>query len=184
MLRDATPALAAVWYDRDFDINGTLRIVVKILQERGVAIGGVLQEAGTGPNDCCVQLNIVDIRTGRAERITQNRGPESRGCKLDPRGLAAISHRIADAIDANVDLVIINKFGRAESEGDGLRSCIEGAILAGVPILTSVREPYVDAWNLYHGGLAMELPPRIDAIVQWYDVCHPHRNSKSVVSAI
>jgi nucleoside-triphosphatase THEP1 len=135
MLRDVTPTLAAVRYDRDFDINGTFRIVVKILQERGVAIGGVLQEAGTSPNDCCVQLNVVDIRTGRAERITQNRGRDSRGCKLDPRGLAAISHCITEAVDADVDLIIINKFGRAESEGDGLRSCIEDAILAGVPTL-------------------------------------------------
>ena len=94
--------------------------VVKNLQEKGVMVGGVLQEAEFRPDGCCARLNIVDIRTGKTERITQDRGRELRGCKLDPRGLAAISHCITDAIDADVDLVIINKFGRAESEGDGL----------------------------------------------------------------
>ncbi|MGA2893681.1 MAG: DUF2478 domain-containing protein [Xanthobacteraceae bacterium] len=171
MVRDLKPVLAAIRYDKDFDINAVLRGVVKRLRERGVIVGGVLQELGVGLDECSAPLNIVDIRTGRAERITQDRGLGSRGCKLDPRGLAAISHCITDAVDAGADLVIINKFGKAESEGDGLRSCIEDAIVAGVPILTSVREPYIAAWNLYHGGLATELPPQVEAIVRWHDAC-------------
>jgi nucleoside-triphosphatase THEP1 len=183
MLRDLTPGLAAIQHERNFDINGTLRKVVKGLQEKGVMVGGVLQEAEFRPNGCCAQLNIVDIRTGRTERITKDRGRESRGCKLDPRGLAAISHCITDAIDADVDLVIINKFGRAESEGDGLLSCIADAISAGVPVLTTVREPYVTAWSLYHGGLAIELPPRIDTILQWYEASRSYRSLESIVSA-
>ena len=180
---DLPPSLAAIQYERDFDINGILRKIVKSLQEKGVMVSGVLQEAEFRPNGCCARLNIVDIRTGKTERITRDRGRESRGCKLDPRGLAAISHCIADAIDADVDLVIINKFGRAESEGDGLLFCIADAISAGVPILTTVREPYVAAWKLYHGGLAIDLPPQIDTILQWYDAFCPHRNMKSLVSA-
>jgi hypothetical protein len=180
---DLAPVLAAIHYERDFDINGVLRTLVKSLQSKGFMVGGVLQESEFLPDGCCARLNIVDIRTGKTERITQDRGLGSRGCKLDPRGLAAISHCIADAIDADVDLVIINKFGRAESEGDGLLSYIADAISAGVPILTTVREPYFAAWSLYHGGLAIELPPKIDAILQWYDASCPHQNVKTFVSA-
>jgi nucleoside-triphosphatase THEP1 len=180
---DLAPVLAAIHYERDFDINDMLRKVVKSLQKKGAMVGGVLQESEFRPNGCCAQLNIVDIRTGKIERITQDRGLGSRGCKLDPRGLAAISYCIDDAIDASVDLVIINKFGRAESEGDGLLSCIADAISAGVPILTTVREPYVAGWSLYHGGLAIELPPKIDAVLQWYDASCPHRNVKALVLA-
>jgi nucleoside-triphosphatase THEP1 len=183
MSANLTPALAAIHYERDFDINDLLRTVVKSLQGKGVRVGGVLQEAEFRPNGYCAQLNIVDIRTGKTERITQDRGRDSRGCKLDPRGLAAISYCITDAIDADVDLVVINKYGRAESEGHGLLSCIEHAVSAGVPILTTVREPYIAAWNLYHGGLAIELPAKIDAILQWYDASCPHRNVKMLVAA-
>ena len=173
MSLDLAPGLAAIHYERDFDINGILRAAVKSLLARGAAVGGVLQEAEFQPNECCTCLNIVDIRTGKAERITQDCGRESRGCKLDPRGLAAISHCITDAIDSNVDLVIINKFGRAESEGDGLLSCIADAVSAGVPILTTVREPYVAAWRHYNGGWAIELPPKIEVILQWYESSRP-----------
>lgn len=82
MLANLTPALAAIHYERDFDINGILRTVVKSLQGKGVRVGGVLQEAEFRPNGYCAQLNIVDIRTGTTERITQDRGRDSRGCKL------------------------------------------------------------------------------------------------------
>ena len=180
---ELTADVAAIHYERDFDINSILRTVVKRLQGSGVKVGGVLQESELRPNGVCVQLNIVDIRTGKIERITQDRGRDSRGCKLDPRGLAAISHCITDAIDADVDLVIINKFGRAESEGDGLLSCIADAISAGVPILTTVRDPYVAAWSVYHGGLAIELPPKIDVILQWCDTTCRHPNVRTFVSA-
>jgi nucleoside-triphosphatase THEP1 len=182
MSLDLAPGLAAIHYQRDFDINAVLRTVVKRLRARGATVGGVLQEAEFQPNGCCACLNIVDIRTGKAERITQDRGRESRGCKLDPRGLAAISHCITDAIESDVDLVIINKFGRAESEGDGLLSCIADAVSVGVPILTTVREPYVAAWKHYNGGLAIELPPKSEVVLQWYEACRLDRNVKALVS--
>jgi nucleoside-triphosphatase THEP1 len=182
MSDDLIPSLAAIHYERDFDINGILRAIANRLEEKGLVVGGVLQEAEFRGDGCCAHLNIVDIRTGTTERITQNRGRESRGCKLDPRGLAAISHCITDAIDAGVDLVIINKYGRAESEGDGLLSCIEHAVSAGVPILTTVREPYITAWSLYHGGLAIDLPPKINTILEWYGASCSYRNVKPDVT--
>ncbi len=183
MSDEQLPKLAALHYERDFDINAILRTVVDRLQESGLSVGGVLQEAEFRGDGCCAHLNIVDIRTGSTERITQDRGRQSRGCKLDPRGLAAISHCITDAIDAGVDLVIVNKYGRAESEGRGLLSCVEDAISAGLPVLTSVREPYTAAWNMYHGGLAGELPPKVDAILRWCDACHVSLAADTLVSA-
>ena len=167
MPTELTAAIAAIHYERDFDINGTLRLVVKRLQADRVNVGGVLQTAAVLPNQCYARLFIVDIRTGQTECISQDRGPESRGCKLDPRGLAEISHCLATAIEERVDLLIINKFGRAESEGGGLLSLIGTAISEGIPVLTTVREPYTEAWASFHGGLADDLPPRVDAAVQW-----------------
>lgn len=184
MSLDLAPVLGAINYERDFDINGILRAVVKSLQGKGVIVGGVLQQAAFRTDGCCAQLDIVDIRTSQTERITQDRGVGSRGCKLDLHGLTAISHCITDAIDAGVDLIIINKYGRAESEGKGLLSCISDAISAGIPVLTTVREPYLDAWQSYHGGLAGELLPKIDAVLQWYDASCACRTVETLVSAV
>ena len=59
------PNLAAIQYERGFDINDILRNVVKNLQKKGVMVGGVLQEAEFRPDGCCARLHIVDIRTGK-----------------------------------------------------------------------------------------------------------------------
>ena len=47
----------------------------------------------------------------------------------------------------------------AQSEGGGLMSGIADAVAAHIPLLTSVREPYLNAWRSFHGGLATELAP-------------------------
>lgn len=162
-----TPILAAIRYEQGFDINGTLRQVVACLHDQAIVVGGVLQETEPMGPECCASLNVVDIRSGERERITQVRGREARGCKLDARGLASIAHVIRDAIDARVDLIVINRFGRAESEGGGLLSCIAEAVCAGLPVLTAVREPYIKPWYRFHGGLAMELSPCVESIAEW-----------------
>ena len=165
MSADTPPRLAAVKYQRGFDINPLIFGVVADLKQRRHQIGGVLQQAESA--DDCARLMVVDIRTGERAVITQDRGKESAGCKLDPRGLADISHCINDAIAAGVELIIINKFGRAESEGAGLLTSFADAMIAEIPLLTTVREPYLDAWQSFHGGYATELPPRFEAIVSW-----------------
>jgi nucleoside-triphosphatase THEP1 len=176
MATESTPALAAVMYETGIDINRILRDVATSLRGRGVDIGGVLQEPEAGDDSSCARLNVVDIRTGTSACITEERGKDAVGCKLDPRGLADISHCITDAIEAGVDLIIINKFGRAESEGDGLLSCIADAVSAGIPVLTTVREPYLAAWRSFHGGLAKELAPSNSAVMAW---CEAHIHEKS-----
>jgi hypothetical protein len=74
---------------------------------------------------------------------------------------------VTDAIKAGAELIILNKFGRAESEGAGLLSCFAEAVSAGIPVLTTVREPYTEAWHEFHDGLASDLPPIQEAIVEW-----------------
>jgi hypothetical protein len=72
------------------------------------------------------------------------------------------------AIADRVDLLVINRFGRAESLGRGLLGIFTAAIEAGVPLLTAVRHPYDQAWEQFHGGFAQALAASADAIVAWY----------------
>ncbi|MCC6888706.1 MAG: DUF2478 domain-containing protein [Hyphomicrobiales bacterium] len=167
MSADQVPQLAAVRYEAGFDINRLLVRAVAVLRGRQINVGGVLQESEIGSDGDSIALNVVDIRTGKSARITQERGRDAQGCKLDPRGLADISHCITDAVANGADLIIINKFGRAESEGAGLLSCFAEAVTAGIPVLTTVREPYVDAWREFHGGLAADLAAAEDAVIEW-----------------
>ena len=67
----------------------------------------------------------------------------------------------------DVDLLVVNRFGRAESHGGGLLTCVSAAVSAGIPVLTAVREPYLAPWRAYHGDLAASLGPELDAVMTW-----------------
>jgi len=110
---------------------------------------------------------LIDLATGERIAISQDLGAEARGCRLDPRGLADLAARIDATIDADFDLLILNKFGKAEAEGSGLRNAFAHAIAAGKPILSAVRPPYLEAWSRFHGGLAADLEPHLDTVVAW-----------------
>ena len=126
-------------------------------------------------------MSLLDLETGHRYAISQDLGADAQGCRLDARGLAEVASLLVRIRAASADLVVLNKFGRAESEGHGLRDVFAGAIEAGIPVLTTVREPYCAAWRQYHGGLASDLAPQFDVAMTW---CREAiRNRRSAMSA-
>lgn len=166
----SAPMLAALHYEQGFDVSTVLAEATDRLRQSGFLIGGLLQEAETkiSGSGRCATLQIVDLRSGQRARITQNRGKEARGCKLDEQGLVSLSHCIDEAVEDRVDLMVISRFGRAEAAGGGLLASFSRVVCAGVPLLTAVRPPYLERWGDFHGGLATELPPSADAIIDWF----------------
>ena len=63
--------------------------------------------------------------------------------------------------------MMLNRFGRAEAEGGGLRSAFVRAMEAGIPVLTAVGAPYTEAWSQFHGRLAIDLPADLEAVLAW-----------------
>jgi hypothetical protein len=139
--------LAAIAYHRGFDIDRLLVEACERLARRGVRLGGLLQISTGGKGGCAATVHVVDLRTNTAFDIWEKRGPCARGCRLDEGGLATASRVIDDAIDDRVDLVVMNRFGRAESLGGGLLSSLSSAATVGVPVLTAVLPPYNVAWR-------------------------------------
>ena len=80
------------------------------------------------------------------------------GCRLDAQGLAEFVALFDRASQDNVELLILNRFGKAEAEGGGLRPVFARAMEADIPVLTAVRAPYDEAWAHFHGHLASDLP--------------------------
>jgi hypothetical protein len=68
---------------------------------------------------------------------------------------------------SNVELLVLNRFGKAEAEGGGLRSAFVRAIEAGIPVVTAVRSPYIAAWSEFHERLAVDLTPDLGAVLAW-----------------
>lgn len=159
--------LAAIRYDKGFDIDALLVDVCRELAERGVRLGGLLQISEGGVGGCATSVHLYDLQTRTAFDIWEDRGSCARGCRLDETGLHHASSVLDRAISDQVDLLIINRFGRAESLGRGLLGHFAKALETNVPILTSVREPYDQAWHNFHGGLGMELPCARHTISVW-----------------
>jgi hypothetical protein len=160
--------LAAINYSRGFDIDRLLVDVCAELARRRLRLGGLLQvSTGTRGGNCAASVHAYDLRTERAFDIWDDRGQCAQGCRLDEGGLAAAECVLEAAIADRVDLLLVNRFGRAESLGRGLRRSFEAAIAAGIPVLAAVRTPYDEAWRGFHGGLGQELAPELGGVVAW-----------------
>ncbi len=160
--------LCAVRYDKDFDTGVLLHKVARILRLRDVKLAGVIQNYTTTDRVARAPMNLVNLQSNSVFKISQDLGSESKGCMLDYQKLADVEGVLSQAITKNVDLIIINKFGKAESQGGGLMSCIVDAIYSDISVLTTVRAPYLEAWENFHGGSAMEFPPDERVITEWY----------------
>jgi hypothetical protein len=162
------PQLAAINYTRGFDIDRLLIDVCAELSACGVRLGGLLQiSTGERGGNCAAGVHVVDLRTRRSFDIWQDRGPCARGCRLDEAGLAEAEVSLREAIADKVDVLVINRFGRAESLGRGLRPYFEEALEAGITVLTAVRSPYDEDWNAFACGMATGLCLNRTEIVGW-----------------
>lgn len=174
-------ALAAVRFSDEDRIDELLETVARSVQARGCSVAGFLQrETPDGPG-CCPVTYLESIATGEQVRISQALGAGSRGCRLDPRALAgATGHLLAD-LDARPQLLVLNRFGKGESDGHGFRSAIEKACSHGVPVLTAVRATYEPAWNAFADGLGTFLVPEITHIKHWtFDAIAHHQRALQV----
>jgi hypothetical protein len=159
--------LAAVAYQAGFGIDAFLATVAHRLQAEGMKLAGVIQDNAGDADIACSRMSLVDLAASARFRISQDLGALASGCRLDPRGLIEAESKLVAAIGTGADLVVLNKFGRAEAEGGGLRNAFVRAIETGVPVLTAVRPPYMVPWARFHGTLAVELPPDFEAVCTW-----------------
>jgi hypothetical protein len=157
--------LAAIVYEAGFPVDAFMAAVAGTLRAEGMRVGGAVQR-NTGSTACSV-MSLEDLSTGERFGISQQLGAYARGCRLDPRGLASATARLEAAAMDSLDLLVLNKFGKAEADGGGLRGVLARALERGVPALTAVRPPYAEAWLAFHGGLAADLPPCRDAALDW-----------------
>jgi nucleoside-triphosphatase THEP1 len=156
-LTDNPLNIAAVIYGPEDDVDSLLASFAQKLRNDGRRLGGVVQR--NWRNDCgsAKLMEVIDLRTERKIPICQNLGPNATSCKLDEAGLADAAQAIHDALTGDVELVIINKFGKREAQGRGLRAEIAEAIVAGVPLLTAVSEKTYAAWRSFTGDFGTTL---------------------------
>lgn len=149
------------------DIDLILAGLAADLSARGLRLCGTVQinseRATSGPCDMDVRV----LPDGPILRISQDLGAHSKGCRLNPSALETAVGLVASRLDADTDLLILNKFGKHEAEGRGFRTVIAEAIGLGVPVLVGLNGLNRAAFDDFAGGLATPLPPEAGALVQW-----------------
>lgn len=116
-----------------------------------------------GPCDMDVRV----LPDGPLIRISQSLGRGSRGCRLNSPALADAAGQVAAALETGAELMIINKFGKSEAEGDGLRAVIAEAIGRELPVLVGLNAANEAAFEEFSGGLAQKLTPEVGAVCDW-----------------
>ncbi len=159
--------LAAVVYESGFKIDDFLNRLADRLRADRVKVAGVLQENTRDVAGVCSAMTLVDLTTRSRFRISQDLGSQAEGCRLDARGIAEIAPLLERTFNQDAELIILNRFGKAEAEGGGLRSVFARAMEAGIPTVTAIRQPYVEAWSHFHGRLAVDLAADLDAVLAW-----------------
>jgi hypothetical protein len=83
--------------------------------------------------------------------------------------LAEASARVEGSLEPTPRLLVLNKFGKAECEGGGLRDLIASAIGRGIPVVIGVPKQNIGAWPNFAGELAVELSSDAGEVERWLE---------------
>lgn len=166
MTFDAQCDLAAIVYERHEDPDALLSAFSAELIDGGCRVAGLVQQG----HHCSDQrqLSARLIHTGEDLSLFQDLGACSQGCRLDVGRLLEAGHKISGAIDHGADLVIVNRFGRQESEGRGLIDVIERALSADVPVVVAVPAKRFADWIRFSDGMSVKLHCDRAALDAWW----------------
>ncbi|MGH9773305.1 MAG: DUF2478 domain-containing protein [Candidatus Acidiferrales bacterium] len=133
----------------------------------GYRLGGIVQSNAHRPGRRRCDMYVKDLLGGNEIKISLDRGNEARGCRLDPDAFARIDTWVERAVLERVDLLIINKFGREEAHGRGLRPVIAEALIAEIPLVIGVSTQNLRDFLNFVGDSTARLRPNIEAITAW-----------------
>lgn len=167
--------IGVVVYDREARPDAALRQAVERLTATGLRVGGLLQSGQPGNADCCGTLFLEDIAVGRRIQAFELRRQGARGCRLDFASLAEAAGWLRDAIADRPDILFVNRFGRQEAAGRGLRDEIAAAVAEDLPLLIAVGADLLPEWRAFAGPDFARLPPDPERIEAWGLRCMEQR---------
>lgn len=148
-------------------VDATLAAVALSLRRRGLRIAGAVQHNTEESDRCRCDMLLEDLASGRIIDISEKRGPQSSGCRLDSFALEEVVGLVGTSLTSSPDVVIINRFGKREADGRGFRPVIEDALGREIPVLVAVGEGQLSAWQAFAAGLDQRLDLDTEAITVW-----------------
>lgn len=159
--------LGVLVYDDSLGADNLLAQSALALAASGYRLGGVVQANAARPGRRKCDMYLRDLLSGEEVLISDDRGNEAKGCRLNPTAFVRAIVWGERALAEGVDLLILNKFGKQEAQGKGFRPLIAEALISGIPVVLGVSRLNLGACLEFAGGSAIRLVPDRDAIVFW-----------------
>jgi hypothetical protein len=140
------------------------------LAEQGVRLAGIVQTNTECADQRLCDMDVKVLPDGETIRISQSLGPEARGCRLDTSALEQAVGLVTESLSAETPpaLLVVNKFGKHEADGRGMRPVIGEAMARDIPVLTGVNGLNREKFEAYCEGMAVELSPTLEALTDWF----------------
>lgn len=167
LTQELPPTPAALVYDDGSEADAILAQAVADLRQEGIAIGGLLQRFGGPRSDGRPEVWVENLSSRAQIRLDGPRNAGLPGYWLDHGALARAACVLHHVLANPPALVVINRFGRAETEGRGLCAEFSRLIEAEVPLLTAVRFSMLPDWERFLGHPAYILLPSATAVTCW-----------------
>jgi len=166
---DAQFDLAALVYHDHDDPDAVLRDFASDLKARGLRVVGMVQAGQCADSS----LSAVLVHSGEKILLAQDFDPRASGCRLDLARLQNAGARVADALKAGADLLVVNRFGKRERDGKGLAHLIERALYADIPVVIAVSSQHFGDWIKFADGMSVKLHCDRAALQAWWDGVSP-----------
>jgi hypothetical protein len=162
----ATPRIIALQGAESAAIQRLLAEFAARRKQEGIRIAGAVEVARDG--GACGSLALTNLSNGAIIRISQDLGPGSTSCNIDPAGLAEACVAVEREIAQGADLVVLSKFGKQEAARGGLGDAFGAAIAAGLPVVTAVSPAMAEPWQAFAGGLSAFIQAEAALLEAWW----------------
>lgn len=148
-----------------------LTTLAEALATKGIRTAGIVQSNTECGDDKLCDMDVQVLPDGEKVRISQSLGAGARGCRLNPEALErAVGQVTASLQDTpRPQVLIVNKFGKHEADGRGMRPIIAEALSMGMPVVCGVNKLNLDPFKSFSDDMAVEAAIDLDGLLAWVD---------------
>ncbi|TPN35201.1 DUF2478 domain-containing protein [Mesorhizobium sp. B1-1-6] len=149
--------ITAIVYSNGSQFEAFLQEFTSAMAEQGMQLAGLIQRSEPKPGRVKCDMYLRDLATGELHGISDDRGPQARGCVLNADRLLRACTAAEAELSNQTDLLVLCKFGKTEAEGGGFRTLIARALELSVPVLIGVPLINLSPFREFSAGLAREM---------------------------
>lgn len=137
------------------------------LRSMGLRVAGLVQRNTFVRDHTKCDMVIEELLSSDILQLSEDRGPGASGCHLDRSALANAAALVIGALNEQPDILILNKFGKVEVEGGGLREALATAAEMTIPVIVGVPMRNLEHWRVFADGMAQECPVDSAYVRRW-----------------